>query len=110
MENTPINTTALDQHTVYPFKLVTDAYIYPKLHKVRIYHKMAPEVVSKIQSLVTGESKSARKKKAKADSGSTAVPAAREQTASDAGAGSSEAPSKANGTDSDNAYVRELQK
>ncbi|OAL01931.1 hypothetical protein IQ06DRAFT_272906 [Phaeosphaeriaceae sp. SRC1lsM3a] len=71
---------------------------------------MAPEVVSKIQSLVTGESKSARKKKAKADSGSTAVPAAREQTASDAGAGSSEAPSKANGTDSDNAYVRELQK
>ncbi|KAH7412195.1 hypothetical protein DE146DRAFT_674534 [Phaeosphaeria sp. MPI-PUGE-AT-0046c] len=71
---------------------------------------MAPEVISKIQSLVTGESKSARKKKAKADSGNTAVPAAREQTASDAGAGSSEAAGKANGADSDNAYVRELQK
>jgi hypothetical protein len=71
---------------------------------------MAPEVVSKIQSLVTGESKSARKKKAKTDSGNTAVPAAREQTASDAGAGSSEAAGKSNGTDSDNAYVRELQK
>lgn len=71
---------------------------------------MAPDVVSKLQNLVQGESKTARKKKAKAETGSTAVPAAREQTSSEAGAGGSEAAGKANGTDSDNAYVRELQK
>lgn len=71
---------------------------------------MAPDVVSKIQSMVTGESKSARKKKAKADVGGTALPAAREQTSSEAGAGGSELAGKINGADSDNAYVRELQK
>jgi hypothetical protein len=71
---------------------------------------MAPDVVSKLQSMVTGESKSARKKKAKAETGSTAVPVAREQTSSEAGAGGSEAASKLNGADSENAYVRELQK
>ncbi|KAH4353469.1 hypothetical protein HBH98_006090 [Parastagonospora nodorum] len=71
---------------------------------------MAPDVVSKIQSMVTGESKSARKKKAKADVGGTAVPAAREQTSSETGAGGSEFAGKINGADSDNAYVRELQK
>lgn len=70
---------------------------------------MAPDVVSKLQTLITGESKSARKKKCKVDSG-TAVPVAREQTSSEAGAGGSDAPSKANGTDSDNSYIRELQK
>lgn len=75
---------------------------------------MAPDVVSKLQSLVQGESKSARKKKAKADAGSTAVPAAREQTSSEAGAGISDPASKptngADSADSQNAYVRELQK
>jgi hypothetical protein len=71
---------------------------------------MAPEVVSKLQAMVTGESKSARKKKAKAETGGTAVPAAREQTSSEAGAGGSEHASKLNGNDSENAYVRELQK
>lgn len=70
---------------------------------------MASEVVNKLQSLVTGESKSARKKKGKADAG-TAVPAAREKTGSEVGAGGSEAPSKVNGGDSENAYVKELQK
>jgi hypothetical protein len=74
---------------------------------------MAPDVVSKLQAMVTGESKSARKKKAKADVGSTAVPAAREQTSSEAGAGGSEPGAKLNGAnsaDSENTYVRELQK
>lgn len=71
---------------------------------------MAPDVVSKIQQVVTGESKSARKKKAKGDVGGTAVPAAREQTASEAGAGGSDPAGKANGQDSENAYVRELQR
>jgi|TARA_R110002003_G_scaffold1048_19_gene22337 hypothetical protein len=71
---------------------------------------MAPDVVSKLQTLVTGESKSARKKKVKGETGGTAVPAAREQTASEAGAGGSEPSGKPNGTDSENAYVRELQK
>ncbi|KAF2855233.1 hypothetical protein T440DRAFT_206599 [Plenodomus tracheiphilus IPT5] len=70
---------------------------------------MAPDVVSKLQSLVTGESKSARKKKGKSEAGA-AVPAAPEQTASEAGAGGSQAPGNANGTDSDNSYIRELQK
>lgn len=70
---------------------------------------MASEVVNKLQTLVTGESKSARKKKGKAESG-TAVPVAPEKTASEAGAGGSEAPSKANGGDSENVYVKELQK
>lgn len=70
---------------------------------------MASEVVNKLQNLVTGESKSARKKKSKGESG-PAVPAAPEKTASEVGAGSSEAAGKANGTDSDNSYIRELQK
>lgn len=70
---------------------------------------MAPEVVSKLHSLVTGESKSARKKKGKSEAGA-AVPAAPEKTASEAGAGGSQAPGNANGTDSDNSYIRELQK
>lgn len=70
---------------------------------------MASEVVSKLQTLVTGDSKSARKKKGKSDAGSV-VPAAPEKTASEAGAGGSEAPGKANGGDSDNTYIRELQK
>lgn len=71
---------------------------------------MAPDVVSKLQTLVSGESKSTRKKKGKAESGATAVPTAPEKTASDAGAGGSEPASKANGTESENAYVKELQK
>ena len=71
---------------------------------------MAPEIVNKLQTMVTGESKSARKKKAKAETGGTAIPAAREKTSSEAGAGGSDSASKANGADSDNAYVRELQK
>ena len=70
---------------------------------------MAPDVVSKLQTLVTGESKSARKKKAKAEA-STVVPNAPEQTSSEIGAGGSEPAGKANGADSENAYVRELQK
>ncbi|KAE8825285.1 hypothetical protein HRS9139_08395 [Pyrenophora teres f. teres] len=67
------------------------------------------EVVNKLHQLVAGESKSARKKKGKQE-GATAVPAAREQASSDAGAGGSEAGSKANGTDSDNSYLRDVQK
>lgn len=70
---------------------------------------MASEVVNKLQNLVTGESKSARKKKAKQE-GATAVPAAPEQTNSEAGAGGSNPASKANGSDSDNSYLREVQK
>ncbi|KAF1844546.1 uncharacterized protein K460DRAFT_404839 [Cucurbitaria berberidis CBS 394.84] len=70
---------------------------------------MAPDVVSKLQSLVSGESKSARKKKGKGDT-ATAVPAAPEQANSEFGAGGSDAAGKANGTDSENSYIRELQK
>lgn len=70
---------------------------------------MAPDVVSKLQTLVSGESKSARKKKAKGEA-ATAVPAAPEQTSSEVGAGGSDAAGKANGTDSENSYIRELQK
>ncbi|RYO31537.1 hypothetical protein AA0111_g4757 [Alternaria arborescens] len=70
---------------------------------------MASEVVNKLQNLVTGESKSARKKKAKQE-GATAVPAAPEQTNSEAGAGGSNPAGKANGSDSDNSYLREVQK
>ncbi|KAF1944896.1 hypothetical protein EJ02DRAFT_463742 [Clathrospora elynae] len=70
---------------------------------------MASEVVSKLQTLVTGESKSARKKKARAE-GATAVPAAPEQTSSETGAGGSDPAGKANGADSENSYIRELQK
>ncbi|KAL5118805.1 hypothetical protein ACEQ8H_003308 [Pleosporales sp. CAS-2024a] len=71
---------------------------------------MAPDVVSKLQSMVTGESKSARKKKGKTEGSGTAVPAAREQTSSEIGAGGSDPAGKINGADSENAYVRELQK
>lgn len=70
---------------------------------------MAPDVVSKLQTVVAGESKTARKKKAKAE-GATAVPVAPEKASSEAGAGGSEPAGKANGSDSENAYVRELQK
>lgn len=70
---------------------------------------MASEVVSKLQNLVTGESKSARKKKAKQESAATAVPAATEKTSSDAGAGGSDPSGNING-DGDNAYIKELQK
>jgi hypothetical protein len=71
---------------------------------------MASEVVSKLQTMVTGESKSARKKKAKADAAGTAVPAAPEKTSSEAGTGVSDPGAKINGADSENAYLRELQK
>jgi uncharacterized membrane protein YdfJ with MMPL/SSD domain len=69
---------------------------------------MAPEVISKLQSLVSGESKSARKKKAKADT-STAVPAAPEHASSEQGAAGSDVADKTNG-ESENAYIKELQK
>jgi len=72
---------------------------------------MASEVVSKVKNLVTGESKSARKKKTKQDStaAATAVPAATEKTASEAGAGGSDPSGNANG-DNESAYIKELQK
>lgn len=56
-----------------------------------------------------GESKSARKKKAKAEATTTpTLPSATEQNASELGNGSDPA-GKANG-DSENAYIKELQK
>lgn len=72
---------------------------------------MASEVVSKVKNLVTGESKSARKKKTKQEStaAATAVPAATEKTASEAGAGGSDPSGNANG-DNESAYIKELQK
>ncbi|KAL1607495.1 hypothetical protein SLS59_002463 [Nothophoma quercina] len=70
---------------------------------------MASEVVSKLQNLVTGESKSARKKKAKQENAATAVPAATEKTSSEAGAASSDPIGNANG-DNENSYIKELQK
>lgn len=72
---------------------------------------MASEVVSKLQNLVTGESKSARKKKSKQGSAATAVPAATENTSSEAGAtaGSDPTTGHLNG-DNENSYIKELQK
>ena len=70
---------------------------------------MAPDVVSKLQAVVTGESKSARKKKAKADA-APAVPVAPEKPSSEAGAPGSDVAGKHNGAENENAYVRELQK
>ncbi|KAF9701849.1 hypothetical protein EKO04_000286 [Ascochyta lentis] len=71
---------------------------------------MASEVVSKLQNLVTGESKSARKKKAKQDSSATAVPAATENTSSEAGATAGSDPTGNVNGDSENSYIKELQK
>lgn len=58
----------------------------------------------------SGESKSARKKKAKAEAAAAAVPATPEKPTSELGAGASDPASKVNGTDSENLYIRELQK
>ncbi|KAJ4357066.1 hypothetical protein N0V95_002804 [Ascochyta clinopodiicola] len=71
---------------------------------------MASEVVSKLQNLVTGESKSARKKKAKQESSATAVPAATENTSSEAGATAGSDPTGNVNGDSENSYIKELQK
>lgn len=57
---------------------------------------------------VAGESKSARKKKAKGEA-ATAVPALAEKTTSDFGTNGSEAAGRPAGTE-DSSYVRELQK
>ncbi|KAF2002447.1 hypothetical protein P154DRAFT_561935 [Amniculicola lignicola CBS 123094] len=72
---------------------------------------MAADVVSNPQTLASAESKSARKKKAKAEAALTAVPASN-NAASEAGAGASEAGGKANGVDGghENSYIKELQK
>ncbi|KAF2688842.1 hypothetical protein K458DRAFT_293793 [Lentithecium fluviatile CBS 122367] len=58
----------------------------------------------------SGESKSARKKKAKAEAAAAAVPAPTEKPSSELGAGGSDPAGKANGADSENSYIRELQK
>ena len=81
------------------------------LSTIQTTDKMASEVVSKVKNLVTGESKSARKKKTKQDStaAATAVPAATEKTASEAGAGGSDPSGNANG-EHESAYIKELQK
>lgn len=68
---------------------------------------MSSDVVSNPQAPAPGESKSARKKKAKA---AAAVPAPTEKPTSELGAGSSDPAGKANGAESDNSYIRELQK
>ncbi|KAF2734003.1 hypothetical protein EJ04DRAFT_437892 [Polyplosphaeria fusca] len=72
---------------------------------------MATDVVANPQSLAAGESKSARKKKAKGGAAATAVPAP-ERPSSELDAGSSDPAGKVNGAEgsSDNAYIRELQK
>ena len=67
---------------------------------------MASEVVNKLQNLVTGESKSARKKKAKAEA---AIPTL-EKTSSEVGSGVPDGKSNGIYGGSENAYVKELQK
>jgi hypothetical protein len=57
----------------------------------------------------SGESKGARKKKAKGGA-TAAVPVPTEKTSSEVGAGGSDPAGKAHGGDSDNSYIRELQK
>jgi hypothetical protein len=57
----------------------------------------------------SGESKSARKKKAKAGT-AAAVPAPTERPTSELGAGGSDPAGKTNNGDSENSYIRELQK
>jgi hypothetical protein len=71
---------------------------------------MSSDVVANPPSATaSGESKSARKKKAKAAT-TAAVPAPVEKTTSEVGAGGSDPAGKANGGDSENSYIRELQK
>ena len=67
------------------------------------------EPVANPQTTAAGESKSARKKKAK---GAAAAVPATEKTGSEFGGGSSDPAGKANGVDgsSENAYIKELQK
>jgi hypothetical protein len=72
---------------------------------------MSNDVVAKPQSTAAGESKSARKKKAKAEAAATVV-SAPDKPSSDVGAGASEHAGKTNGVDlaSDHAYIKELNK
>jgi hypothetical protein len=69
-------------------------------------HKMSSDVVANPPATNPGESKSARKKKAKA---TIAAPSPVEKSVSDDGANGSDPAGKANGAD-DNSYIRELQK
>jgi len=71
---------------------------------------MASDVGSNPQTnAATAESKSARKKKAKAEA-TAAVPAARENPTSELGADGSDPAGKTNGVDSEHSYIKELQK
>ncbi|KAF2878394.1 hypothetical protein BDV95DRAFT_20672 [Massariosphaeria phaeospora] len=71
---------------------------------------MVADVVSNSpQTVSQGDSKSARKKKAKAAT-APAVPETPEQPASELGGTGSDPAGKTNGADSENAYIKELQK
>ena len=70
---------------------------------------MSSAVVANPPGAAPGESKSARKKKAKAGAAVTAVPAPAEKPVSELGANASDSPGKANGLE-ENSYIRELQK
>ncbi|KAJ4289823.1 hypothetical protein N0V90_011154 [Kalmusia sp. IMI 367209] len=71
---------------------------------------MGADVVAHPPAAASGESKSARKKKAKAEAAtSPAVPLPTEKTTSELGANGSDPADKVNG-DGENAYIKELQK
>ncbi|KAF2016557.1 hypothetical protein BU24DRAFT_422917 [Aaosphaeria arxii CBS 175.79] len=70
---------------------------------------MTTEPVPNTQASAPGESKTARKKKAKAEAAATAIPIL-EKTGSEAGAESSNPAGKVNGSDGEHAYIKELQK
>lgn len=69
---------------------------------------MSSDAVSNPPTAAPGESKSARKKKAKGDA-ATAVPALAEKATSEFGTNGSEAAGKAAGAE-ENSYIKELQK
>lgn len=71
---------------------------------------MASDVVANPQTTAPGESKSARKKKAKAEAAAAVVPVPTEKPTSELGASGSDPAGKANGADSENSYIKELQK
>jgi len=70
---------------------------------------MATEVIANPPAAQSAESKSARKKKAKAEA-AAAIPIPTEQPASELGANSSDVAGKSNGAESENSYIKELQK
>lgn len=109
-QTTPPRTTTARLLLIFRALRVT---LYSNLYSAQKFsQKMSSDVVANPQTTTAGESKSARKKKAKAEAATgTAIPAA-EKSSSELGTGSSDPAGKTNGAEgtSENAYIRELQK